>query len=72
MMEVGDECPNCHCGTLEETAEELVCRGECGEVWPKDCVASFSDLVGLHILEQKIAPGVNININAGTGNEESK
>ncbi len=36
----------------------------------KDCVASFSDLVGLHILEQKIALGVNIN--AGTGNEESK
>lgn len=34
-MEAGDECPNCHCGTLEETDEEFVCRGECGEVWEK-------------------------------------
>jgi hypothetical protein len=34
-MEAGDECPNCHCGTLEETDEEFVCRGECGEIWPK-------------------------------------
>tara|TARA_Y100000034_G_scaffold134524_1_gene203194 strand:+ start:2032 stop:2499 length:468 start_codon:yes stop_codon:yes gene_type:complete len=33
-MEAGDECPNCHCGTLEETDEEFVCRGECGAVWP--------------------------------------
>jgi len=31
----GDECPNCGCGTLEETDDEFVCRGECGEVWPK-------------------------------------
>ena len=37
VMEAGDECPNCHCGTLEETDEEFVCRGECGEVWPKEC-----------------------------------
>ena len=36
-MEAGNECPNCHCGTLEETDEEFVCRGECGEVWPKEC-----------------------------------
>jgi len=35
LMEAGDECPNCHCGTLEETDEEFVCRGECGEVWSK-------------------------------------
>ena len=28
-----DECPLCRCGTLEETDEEFVCRGECGEVW---------------------------------------
>ena len=35
VMEAGDECPNCHCGTLEETDEEFVCRGECGEIWAK-------------------------------------
>lgn len=27
-----DECPNCHCGTLEYNDAELVCRGECGNV----------------------------------------
>lgn len=32
----GDECPNCQCGTIEETCDEFVCRGECGTVWPKD------------------------------------
>ncbi len=27
------ECQNCECGTLERTFEdELVCRGECGEI----------------------------------------
>lgn len=35
MMEHGGECPNCHCGTIEETNDEFVCRGECGEVWAK-------------------------------------
>jgi len=42
IMEAGDECPNCHCGTLEETDEEFVCQGECGEVWTKTKEASIS------------------------------
>jgi hypothetical protein len=30
-----DECPNCRCGTLEETDTEITCRGECGTTWCK-------------------------------------
>ena len=30
-LEVDDECPNCHLGTIERTGDDLyVCRGECG------------------------------------------
>lgn len=30
-IEVNDECPNCHLGTIEKTGDDLyVCRGECG------------------------------------------
>jgi hypothetical protein len=32
---MADECSNCGCGTLEETEDEFVCLGECGEIWPK-------------------------------------
>jgi hypothetical protein len=35
-MEEGDECPNCHNGTIEETDEEFRCRGECGSVFRKE------------------------------------
>lgn len=31
------ECPNCHNGTIgQETAGELVCRGECGQISKRD------------------------------------
>jgi len=32
--EAEDECPNCKCGTLGHEGEDLVCRGECGAVFP--------------------------------------
>lgn len=35
-MAADDECPNCHCGTLEETDDEFRCRGECGSVFRKE------------------------------------
>lgn len=35
-MAAGDECPNCHCGTLEETDDEFRCRGECGSIFRKE------------------------------------
>lgn len=35
-MAEGDECPNCHCGTIEETDDEFRCRGECGSVFRKE------------------------------------
>ncbi len=34
-LEAEDECPNCQCGTLEDNGDELVCRGECGHIFPK-------------------------------------
>jgi hypothetical protein len=34
-LEADDECPNCQCGTLEDRGDELVCRGECGHIFPK-------------------------------------
>jgi len=33
-LEVGQECPNCRCGTLADDPEGLVCAGECGELFP--------------------------------------
>jgi hypothetical protein len=48
MMEAGDECPNCRCGTLEETDEAFVCRGECGEVWSKPFLGSAGPLAVVH------------------------
>ena len=43
LLEQGDECPNCHCGTIEETDEEFVCQGECGEIWAKERVSVCMD-----------------------------
>lgn len=33
--EEDDECPNCRNGTLEESGDDLVCRGECGQIFKK-------------------------------------
>lgn len=35
-MAEGDECPNCGCGTIEETDDEYRCRGECGSIFRKE------------------------------------
>lgn len=37
QLEPDDECPNCQCGTLEESTcrKRLVCRGECGQFFPR-------------------------------------
>jgi len=35
LMVAGQECPLCHCGTIEETATEYKCCGECGNIWNK-------------------------------------
>jgi hypothetical protein len=35
-MAAGDECPNCRCGTIEETDDEFRCRGECGSIFRKE------------------------------------
>ena len=29
----GDECPNCHSGTIVKEDGELRCAGECGKIW---------------------------------------
>ena len=34
-MVAGQECPLCQCGTIEETATEYKCCGECGNIWDK-------------------------------------
>jgi len=40
---VGDECPNCGQGTItKQNDRELVCAGECGQVW-------VARLVGTHV-----------------------
>lgn len=33
-LEAEDECPNCKNGTLEQGEGELICRGECGAIFP--------------------------------------
>jgi len=33
-MTENDECPVCKCGTLEKNENDLVCRGECGAIFP--------------------------------------
>jgi hypothetical protein len=35
VMVAGQECPLCQCGTIEETATEYKCCGECGNIWDK-------------------------------------
>lgn len=35
-LEAEDECPNCFNGTLEQGEGELICRGECGAIFPTD------------------------------------
>ena len=38
ILESEDEYPNCQCGTLEkeEGSNRLVCRGECGQFFPRN------------------------------------
>lgn len=40
-LQAKDECPNCHCGTLEQNKDtkELVCRGKCGCIFRVDPIA---------------------------------
>ena len=35
LVVAGQECPLCQCGTIEETATEYKCCGECGNIWNK-------------------------------------
>jgi hypothetical protein len=38
-----DECPGCHCGTLEFSETEVTCRGECGMTVQLSAIEEWHD-----------------------------
>lgn len=56
VFAVGDECPQCKCGTLEASDGEIRCMGECGCVQPAQRLPSYASLNG-NECDDKGCPG---------------
>jgi hypothetical protein len=60
--EEGCECPNCHNGTIGLENDRLVCRGECGVVFPKSSgeekMKAFAHGEGPDLFQAKQSVGI--------------